>query len=203
MLCVYIKIHTLSRSGRFFLADLTIVRWARVCKISFGSVANNHEKKKKKTDTGKRRRRRGRCCVSSVKRPRFKNNIPLASCSQSCPDACRRRTYSFSRGRFFLRYKKMIDWVSIVRQSNRRFSNCMYFVPRSRRHRQKQQQRINVTIPDPDDGDRSTGCFKVRTDGIFFTWHPLRQGNANVFIGHTRPSKLIDTRFSNGLTCHF
>ena len=89
----------------------------------------------------------------------------------------------------------MIDWVSIVRQSNRRFSNCMYFVPRSRRHRQKQQQRINVTIPDPDDGDRSTGCFKVRADGIFFTWRPLRQGNANVFIGHTRPSKLIDTRF--------
>ena len=48
-MCVYIKIHTLSRSGRFFLADLTIVRWARVCKISFGSVANNHERRRKRT----------------------------------------------------------------------------------------------------------------------------------------------------------
>lgn len=65
----------------------------------------------------------------------------------------------------------MIDWVSIVRQSNRRFSNCMYFVPRSRRHRQKRERVLahpaaTVIASEEDPADRSehkcTSCFKVR-----------------------------------------
>lgn len=70
----------------------------------------------------------------------------------------------------------MIDWVSIVRQSNRRFSNCMYFVPRSRRHRHKRERVLAHPVPtaaaaivssedDPTDRSEhkcSTGCFKVR-----------------------------------------
>lgn len=69
----------------------------------------------------------------------------------------------------------MIDWVSIVRQSNRRFSNCMYFVPRSRRHRHKRERVLahpaTVIASEEDPADRSehkcTSCFKVRPIDFF------------------------------------
>ena len=75
----------------------------------------------------------------------------------------------------------MIDWVSIVRHSHRRFSNCIYFAPRIRRRKRGDSGVTNVPqhpFADADgqqcnapnvrhederlDRPKSAGCYQVR-----------------------------------------
>ncbi|KAK5649511.1 hypothetical protein RI129_000540 [Pyrocoelia pectoralis] len=87
----------------------------------------------------------------------------------------------------------MIDWVSIVRHSRRRFSNYMYGVPNKVRRRRRHKRPPADVVASPTDQSKSSCCWAEKLE-------KARYATEDDMPPPPSPPKIRETILIDGIT---